>query len=514
MSTRSVVLAVILVSLGIVFGVILISGLKGVGVSFAVQDVTLGSQKSLLKPNATLRAINEAYQEIARNVTPTVVYITVKSDASGGKDEDEGGQFFHRFFGPDFRMPRRGPELGAGSGVILTPDGYILTNNHVVENAAANGIVVRLLDTRDFQARLIGTDKYTDLAVIKVDASDLPVAALGNSDNVEVGHVVFAFGNPLGLSSTMTQGIVSALGRQIRIIDDENTGYGIENFIQTDAAVNPGNSGGALVDINGTVVGINTAIATTNARYQGYSFAIPMNLARKVATDLIKFGRVRRGFIGVQIQSVDAVTAKAAGLDKAQGVIVQGVNKNSAGEDAGIQLGDIILSVDGREVNTANALQSIVASRYPGETVTLKVYRNKRSIEKKVILKPRDEAEQTVASADEPRNRRATPEPARTSTAEIATLGMTVKGLDDRARKTYDVEKGVLVDAVEPLGPANSRGLLQGDVILSVGDPPRPVQSPDEFKDEVGRLKPGDAVMLRVKGADKRVRFVAVEKPR
>ena len=409
-------------------------------------------------------------------------------------------------------MPRRGPELGAGSGVILTPDGYILTNNHVVENAAANGITVRLLDTRDFQARLIGTDKYTDLAVIKVDATDLPVAALGNSDNVEVGHVVFAFGNPLGLSSTMTQGIVSALGRQIRIIDDENTGYGIENFIQTDAAVNPGNSGGALVDINGTVVGINTAIATTNARYQGYSFAIPMNLARKVATDLIKFGKVRRGFIGVQIQSVDAVTAKAAGLDKAQGVIVQGVNKKSAGEGAGIQLGDIILSVDGREVNTANALQSIVASRYPGETVTLKVFRNKRSIEKKVTLKPRDDEEQTVAAADESGDRPAAPEPARTTSAQIPSLGMSVKGLDERARKTYDVERGVLVDAVEPLGPANTRGLLQGDVILSVGD--RNVQSPDDFKEEVGRLKPGDAVMLRVKGADKRVRFVAVEKPR
>lgn len=513
MSTRSVILAVVLVSLGIVFGVILVSGLKGVGVSFAVQDVAIGSQKAPMKTNPTLKALNDAFQEVARSVNPTVVYITVKTDPDARQDDEEGGgQFFHRFFGPDFRMPRRGPELGAGSGVILTPDGYVLTNNHVVENAATNGITVRLPDTREFQARLVGTDPYTDLAVLKVESNDLPVASLGNSDQVEVGHIVFAFGNPLGLSSTMTQGIVSALGRQIRIIDDQNTGYGIENFIQTDAAVNPGNSGGALVDVNGTVIGINTAIATTNARYQGYSFAIPINLARKVATDLIKFGKVRRGFIGVQIQNVDAVTAKAAGLEKARGVIVQGINRSSAGEDAGLQLGDIILSVDGVEVNTANALQSVVASRYPGETVTLKVYRNKKTLEKKVTLKPRDDEESTVASNDGPAERRPSPASSTPSSEEITSLGMSVRGLDERARKSYDVERGVLVDAVEPFGPANTRGLIKGDVILSVGD--RTVQSPGEFKEEVARLKAGDAVMLRVKGSDKRVRYVAVEKPR
>ncbi len=512
MSTRSVILAVVLVSLGIVFGVILVSGLKGVGVSFAVQDVSIGSQKAPSKANPTLKALNDAFQEVARNVNPTVVYITVKTDPDAKQGEDDGGQFFHRFFGPDFRMPRRGPELGAGSGIILTPDGYVLTNNHVVENAASNGITVRLLDTREFQARLVGTDPYTDLAVIKVEARDLPVAALGNSDQVEVGHIVFAFGNPLGLSSTMTQGIVSALGRQIRIIDDQNTGYGIENFIQTDAAVNPGNSGGALVDVNGTVIGINTAIATTNARYQGYSFAIPINLARKVATDLIKFGKVRRGFIGVQIQNVDAVTAKAAGLDKAQGVIVQGINKNSAGEESGLQLGDIILSVDGVEVNTANALQSVVASHYPGETVALKVYRNKKTIDKKVTLKPRDDEESTVAVSDSPAERKPDRSSSKSTTEQIASLGLTVKGLDERTRKANDVERGVLIDEVEPFGPANTRGLVKGDVIVSVGE--RAVQTPGEFKEEVDRLKEGDAVMLRVKGADKRVRFVAVEKPR
>ncbi len=203
----------------------------------------------------------------------------------------EGGDasdFFHRFFGPDFKfdMPKRSPERGAGSGVIISENGYILTNNHVVSGAKKNGIKVQLSDTREFKAKLIGTDKYTDLAVIKIDANNLSSAALGNSDEVEVGHIVFAIGAPLGLKSTMTEGIVSALGRQIGIINDES-GYGIENFIQTDAAVNPGNSGGPLVDIQGQVIGINSAIATTNARYQGYSFAIPINLAKKVASDII-----------------------------------------------------------------------------------------------------------------------------------------------------------------------------------------------------------------------------------
>ena len=170
-------------------------------------------------------------------------------------------------------------------------------------------------------------------------ATELPPASLGKSDNVEVGHQVFAFGNPLGLTSTMTRGIVSALGRKISIIDDQNTGYGIEDFIQTDAAVNPGNSGGALVDINGQVIGINTAIASNNARFQGYSFAIPINLAKKVSEDLIRDGKVHRGYIGVKIEAVDAVTAKAAGLDKAEGVMVREVTKGSAGEVAGIESG-------------------------------------------------------------------------------------------------------------------------------------------------------------------------------
>ncbi len=512
MSAKSVLTAVLLIGLGIIFGVVLVSSFKGVGASFAGEDVSLGASSPPVKANAALLALNEAFHNISKEVTPTVVYITVETKPQSRSDDGDGQKFFHFF--PDFRFesPRRMPEVGAGSGVIIAPNGYILTNNHVIDNAKSEGIKVRLSDTREFKGKLVGTDKLTDLAVIKIEESDLPVASLGNSDEVDVGHIVFAIGNPLGLTSTVTQGIVSALGRPLRIIEDNNTGYAIENFIQTDAAVNPGNSGGALVNIRGEVVGINTAIATTNARYQGYSFAIPINLARKVANDVIKYGTVRRGYIGVRIRSVDATIAKAQGLERTQGVFVEEVNAGSAGEDAGLEAGDIILSVDGKEVHTANQLQTLIASHNPGESVSLKVWRKKRTIDKKVTLKPRDEEDEVVASRERSRRTPETNENAATKKIEVEELGIAVKSLDSKTRKQYDVENGVLVDDVEMLSTAQDRGLQKGDVIVALGD--RNLDTPEEFKSEVSKLKPGDAVMLRVKGQDKRTRFVAIEMPK
>ncbi len=509
MSTKSIITAVLLIGLGIVFGVVLVSTFKGVDVSFAQDPVQIGSQASPSKVNPMLQALNDAFHSVAKDVTPSVVYLTVKSSST---QQGEGGtdRFFH-FFGPEFRfeVPRR-PEIGAGSGVILTSDGYILTNNHVVENADTDGIRVRLSDSRDFTGKLIGTDKYTDLAVVKIDVRNLTVPRLGNSDNVEVGHIVFAVGNPLGLTSTMTQGIVSALGRQIGIIDDQRTGYGIENFIQTDAAVNPGNSGGPLVDISGAVVGINTAIATTNQRYQGYSFAIPINLAKKVASDIIRYGEVRRGYIGVQIQTVDAVTAKAQGLEKAKGVIIQSVNAGSAGELAGLKPLDIILSVDGQEVNTSQQLQTVIASKDPGQTVTLKVFRDKKTIDRKVTLKVRED-EQDLAATDTRKRNPADAETAKSSTVTIDQLGLTVKSLDTKTKKDLGVDQGVVVDKVEPLSAAGQRSIFPGDVILSVGN--QEINSPAEFKESIARMKAGDAVMLRVKGENRRVNYVAIQIP-
>ncbi len=511
MSTKSTLAAVFLISLGIIFGVVLVSSFKGVDFSFAGEDVKLGAQQAPIKPNSTLQALNEAFHNVGKTVTPSVVYVEVEMNGESESDSQEDpNQFFYKFFGPNFKfdMPKRGPEKGAGSGIIITSNGYILTNNHVVANAKKNGIKVTLNDTRDFKAKLIGTDKYTDIAVIKIDADNLPVAVLGNSDDVEVGHIVFAIGAPLNLRSTMTQGIVSALGRNIGIIGDA---YGIENFIQTDAAVNPGNSGGPLVNINGEVVGINTAIATTNARYQGYSFAIPLNLAKQVATDLIKYGKFRRGFLGVQIRPVDAVYAKAAGLDKTKGVAVESVTKDAAADKAGVEYGDIILSVDGKDVNSTQELQTLIASKHPGSTVTLKIWRDRNAIEKKATLGSHDEegdlADKGNSGKDETES-----DVAVEKTVDVKEIGVTVKSIDSKIKKQYEIEKGVLIFDMDESSPAAERGLKKGDIVTDIGN--QKISTPEQFEKTIKKMKPGDAVMLRVKGEDKKMRFVPIEMPK
>jgi len=332
---------------------------------------------------------------------------------------------------------------------------------------------------------------------------------LGNSEEVQVGHIVFAIGAPLGLKSTMTQGIVSALGRNIGINGDQ---YAIENFIQTDAAVNPGNSGGPLVDISGQVIGINTAIATTNARYQGYSFAIPINLGKKVATDLIKYGKFRRGFLGVSIQQVDAVTAKAAGLDKAKGVWIQSVSKDAAGDKAGLQDGDIILTVDGKEVNSPQTLQTTIASKYPGEVAVLKVWRDKKEKEIKVTLGSRDGDKETLAESSRSDKDESNEDVEQSKPISVKELGITVSSLDSKAKKKYEIENGVLVEDLEDFGIAQERGLQKGDVIINISG--QAVTSPKQFQKVVEKLTTGDAIMLRVKGQDKKTRFVAIEIPK
>lgn len=514
MSTKSIITAIFLIGLGIIFGVVLVSSYKGVDFTLAGGQVQIGSQSSPLKPNSLLQALNDNNSAIAKEMIPTVVFITVTSTQKPSTDQ-ESNRFFH-FFGPEFRFenPRQQPERGAGSGVILTADGYILTNNHVVNNADADGIEVTLSDNRKFKnAKIIGKDPFTDLAVIKINAKDLAIPRLGNSDEVEIGHLVYALGNPLGLLSTMTQGIVSAIGRgQLNIIDDGRTGYGIENFIQTDAAVNPGNSGGALVNFRGEVVGINTAIATTNQRFQGYSFAIPINIARKVANDLIAHGKVKRGYIGVRIETVDARIAKAVGFESPKGVFVREVNPGSGGEEAGVMSGDIIISVDGREVNSANELQMLIGNKGPGDKVVLKIFRDKKTIEKRVSLKPReDEEAEPLASNRENKNlpKKETPAPA---TLKNEQIGVTIRNIDEKIKKEYAIDHGVLVENVESGGEAMLRGIVAKEIILDVGD--EKITSIAQFSDIFKRLKVGDAVLLRTKGPDKRIRLIAIEIPK
>ena len=316
-----------------------------------------------------------------------------------------------------------------------------------------------------------------------------------------------AIGSPLGLSSTVTAGIVSYIGRRIDIINDS---YGVENFIQTDAAINPGNSGGALVNIYGEVIGINTAIATTNARYQGYGFAIPINLAKNVAENLIENGKVERGYIGVQIQSIDETIAKASGLDKPEGVLVQDVLENGAAKNAGIISGDIILSVDGKSVKSANELQAYVASKRPGDIVEIKIWRDKNKITKNVKLKAREEKGTEIALNQKNENLD-NAEEISSKPIKFDKLGFTISKLDLRLKNERKSESDVLVSEVTRFEEAESRGLRVRDIIVEADK--NSIRTINDFKKIIESKKSGDALMLRVKDERNTTRYVALEIP-
>ncbi|MEW6061592.1 MAG: Do family serine endopeptidase [Bacteroidota bacterium] len=500
---RSILAAIVFITIGIIFGAVLVSDFDGTPFGFAQQkSIKLGSDEKPQKTDLNLQAANEAFVNVAKKATPSVVSLIVTTKAKKNPHTDEFFKFFPDF---PFRMPE-GQTQGSGSGVIVTKDGYIITNNHVVEDAAEDGIEVVLNDTRRFKAKLVGTDPLTDVAVIKIDGRDLPVAMLGNSDELQVGQWALAIGNPLGLTSTVTAGIISYLGRSIRIIQDN---YGIENFIQTDAAVNPGNSGGALVNIYGEVIGINTAIATTNQRYQGYSFAIPINLAKSVAEDLILHGKVERGYIGVSIQQVDETLAKANGLNKVEGVFVQEVIGEAA-KAAGIKAGDIILSIDGKPLKAPNELQTYIASKHPGDKVTLVIWRDEKKIEKTVTLRARNDNTVAVNQNDEEEEEGTVVESS-ARTVEFESLGFSVRKADARLMKDREVNSSVLVASVKTYSEAFSRGLRENDIILEADK--KPVTTVSEFEKIVKSKKAGDALLLRVKGPQGSPRFVAVMIP-
>ena len=321
------------------------------------------------------------FKTIAKNVKQAVVYIEtivpVNNRAFSEPDEgEESNRFWDRFLPPRART--------VGSGVIISSDGYILTNNHVIDEAVTDGISVVLEDKQILKSRIVGTDPSTDLAVLKIDSENLPSLTIGNSDLVEVGEWVLAIGNPFRLRSTVTAGIVSALSRDVDIINDLMR---IESFIQTDAAINRGNSGGALVNTSGELIGINTAIATQSGNYQGYGFAVPSNLALKIARDIIEFGEPKRGMLGVTIESVTGELADKAKLSQIRGVFISGTTTDGAAKVAGIKRADIILEVEGMEVNEVNQLQEKVAMFRPGDKVELKLWRNGSEIRKSVELK-------------------------------------------------------------------------------------------------------------------------------
>ncbi|MDX1285055.1 MAG: Do family serine endopeptidase, partial [Draconibacterium sp.] len=346
------------------------------------------------------------FTEVAKKVMPAVVHIksTQLQKANRSPHMNAPDQFRHffdddmfkYFFGPEreYNAPRqRGPmpRVGSGSGVIINEEGYIVTNNHVIDGA--DDIEVTLDDNRVFKAKVVGTDPSTDLALIQIKEKNLPYLSLVNSDKVEVGEWVLAVGNPFNLNSTVTAGIVSAKGRNINILQDNSA---IESFIQTDAAINPGNSGGALVDLQGGLIGINTAIASPTGSYAGYGFAVPANIVAKVVDDLKKYGMVQRGYLGLLIRSVDGNLAKTEDLDVTKGVYVDSVMVKSAAGDAGVEVGDVILEVEGTPVETSSKLMEIIGRHHPGDKLALKVDRNGKRKNYTVTLRNQDGQEKMI----------------------------------------------------------------------------------------------------------------------
>jgi len=449
---KSIIGATVLIVLGIIMGALLVTGFGVVRPSFA--DVTLGTKTAPVTLDANASSFSKAFIQVAQKVTPQIVQIEVIS-----KRKDNPHKNLLIPFDPFNRLPNK--QKGSGSGIIISPDGYIVTNNHVVKNAIK--VTVGLGDKRTFPAKVIGTDPLTDIAVIKIKAKNLPTAFLGNSDDIKVGQWVMAIGNPLSLTSTVTAGIVSALGRgQLGLIQNR---YGIENYIQTDAAINPGNSGGALVDLSGAVIGINTAIATSgNGTYIGYGFAIPINLVKAVSKELISNGKVTRGYIGVEISEVDDALAKSIGLDKPEGILVQKLIKDGSAISAGIKEGDVILKVDKKVVNRPNELQTYIATKTAGTIIKLTIFRDGKTITKNVKLKARNDQPETVTvkndnNSDESKDNNPT---------KIAfdKIGFTVQNLSKEDKDSFNVNSGVLITNVKPYSIAGDQNLSRGLVIV------------------------------------------------
>ena len=463
-------------------------------------NVLLGKKNYDPKSYEALPDPSPRFQAISKDIIPTVVYIEVEGTSPQQKNPYHNDEFFKKFF-PDYPDGQNGkaPKMrGSGSGFIVSDDGYIMTNNHVVESADKNGITVRLNDKREFKAKLIGRDPTTDLAVIKIDGTNLPVAPLGDSEQADVGQWVLAVGNPLSLTSTVTAGIISAIGRNIGIIQNS---YNIESFIQTDAAINPGNSGGPLVDMTGAVIGINSAIASTNGRYEGYGFAVPINLAKKVATDLIKNGKVQRGVLGVRMQDIDATMSKALGLDAGKGVLVSDVLKNSAAEKAGIKAKDVIINVDGHDVSAGNQISALVGLKRPGDNVKVVVSRNGSEKTFTVSLGNLADMDETFASNDQGQPDADSNSPVSLS---VEKLGVEVRSISKEEKKQYDAENGVVVESVT----GDAENLVKGLVITEIDR--QEISTPSDVEKALKNKKTGDAVLLKVKSPDKNSAYIAV----
>jgi serine protease Do len=443
-------------------GVFLASGMEWTSSLYA----SIFSQAAGAGSTQSLAELNESFISIAEAVTPAVVSIRVRQAAEiprGGQIPDDVPEEFRRFF----EQPRVGPEAG-GTGFLIREDGYIVTNNHVVADAVEIQVVT--MDRRQYRAELVGRDPMTDVAVIRVDGRGFPTVRLGDPRRTRVGEWVIAVGNPMGLDFTVTAGIVSAKDRSglnlsARGADDGTRALAVESFIQTDAAINPGNSGGPLVNTRGEVIGINTAIASSTGYSQGYGFAIPMDLAERVADDLIRYGHWRRSILGVSITEVDPEAMEAFGLPSIAGAVVQGFSTpDTPTERAGLQQGDVIVTVDGEPVNRLNDLQRTVASRRPGEQVHLEVirYGEQKALDVRLI-----DAGAPIATSPAPAPR----VPVVRNGAPQENLGIEVAPLTpgEARQRGYSGTDGVVITGSSPGGALARRyGDPRGSRIISI----------------------------------------------
>ena len=387
------------------------------------------------------------FTEAAETSVNAVVHVmTVIETKQTSYNYDPFLEFFFGERGNQRQQPRQ-HQMGSGSGVILSQDGYIVTNNHVVDGS--DNVTVVLNDKREFKATIVGTDPNTDLALLKIDAKDLPTLTVGNSDDLKVGEWVLAVGNPFNLTSTVTAGIVSAKARNINILTSDMK---IESFIQTDAAVNPGNSGGALVNTRGELVGINAAIASQTGSYSGYSFAIPTSIMSKVVADLKEFGTVQRALLGVQIQDINAEFAKEKGLDVLEGAYVAAVSENSAAEEAGIKKGDIITHVNGNKVKSVSETQDQISRFRPGDKVEVIYLRDNKSKKATVTLKNVNGDTEMIKQVS------------------ANTLGATLTPLSKQKLQQYGLNNGLEVSKVMRGGKFNRAGIPNGYIIVRINN--------------------------------------------
>lgn len=423
------------------------------------------------------------FTQVAEDVMAAVVHIRSSQAVSPGREQGPSFPFddlfpgtpWEEFFGPQqpFRQtpPDQRPRLrmGQGSGVIISPDGHIVTNNHVIQDA--DDLEVTLYDNRSFKAQVIGTDPSTDLALIKIEADDLPTLPIQDSDEVKVGEWVLAVGNPFNLTSTVTAGIVSAKARSINILREQ---FAVESFIQTDAAINPGNSGGALVNLAGHLIGINTAIASPTGAYSGYGFAVPTNIVSKVVEDLLTYGTVQRGVLGVMIRTVDGSLQRAKELEVTTGAYVDSLLEHSAAAAAGVQAGDVIIAVDDHTIQNSPQLQEMIARYRPGDEVEVTINRKGQEKTFSVILN----------------NRAGNTELVKKEQPDLFNaLGLEVETIDPETARRLQIEGGVRVTRLLPGKLRRQTGIRTGFIITHVDE--EPVLSTDQLWEKLSRKSGG-----------------------